>query len=454
MTNSDDFFTDQQALEESYSQMAASLLNIEDEGWTKLGVSFDDTDAFTLTQLHMLSRALIERTDGNPLLKRGLGLRTSYIFGRGVEMSNVSSVRIKSLIEDPQNQAALFSSEAMVINERSNFTSGQFFILGDNSSKKLQRIPLNEITGWVTDPDDAETIFFIRRSWSRKIIDGNAQERHEWYPVDTYTGARSTRIIQNQPVNYAKTMFPFMVNKRAGNVWGVPDSFSAYPWAYAYNEYLKDGSRILKSLSMFAWQLKSKSKTGATSAAATIATPSTAGSTAILGADMELSALPRTSNSVDLGNGKPLAAMVASALEVSVIALLSDPGTSGAYGVAQTLDMPTTKAMQSRQKLWENYLKRVLLFFGEKKADIKWPKMENESSYRQLQSLALARESNAIWPDEYRNAVLDELDVTAIRQQVPQDSSDSSGSSVPSQGNSGAVGSMQDNSNELRDMNN
>ena len=454
MTNSDDFFTDQQALEESYSQMAASMLSIEDEGWTKLGVDFNGTDAFTLTQLHLLSKALIERTDGNPLLKRGLGLRTSYIFGRGVEMSNVSSVRIKSLIEDPQNQAALFSSEAMVINERSNFTSGQFFILGDNSSKKLQRIPLNEITGWVTDPDDAETIFFIRRSWSRKNIDGNAQERHEWYPVDTYTGARSTRIIQGQPVNYAKTMFPFMVNKRAGNVWGVPDSFSAYPWAYAYNEYLKDGSRILKSLSMFAWQLKSKSKTGATSAAATIATPSTAGSTAILGADMELSALPRTSNSVDLGNGKPLAAMVASALEVSVIALLSDPGTSGAYGVAQTLDMPTTKAMQSRQKLWENYLKRVLLFFGERRAEIKWPKMENESSYRQLQSLALARESNAIWPDEYRNAVLDELDVTAIRQQVPQDSSDSSNTSVPSQGNSGSVGSMQDNSNELRDMDN
>jgi hypothetical protein len=369
-------------------------------------------------------------------------------------MSNVSSARIRGLIDDAQNQAALFSSEAMVINERSNFTSGQFFILGDNSSKKLQRIPLNEITGWVTDPDDAETIFFIRRSWSRKNIDGNAQERHEWYPVDTYTGARSTRIIQGQPVNYAKTMFPFMVNKRAGNVWGVPDCFSAYPWAYAYNEYLKDGSRILKSLSMFAWQLKSKSKTGATSAAATIATPSTAGSTAILGADMELSALPRTSNSVDLGNGKPLAAMVASALEVSVIALLSDPGTSGAYGVAQTLDMPTTKAMQSRQKLWENYLKRVLLFFGERRAEIKWPKMENESSYRQLQSLALARESNAIWPDEYRNAVLDELDVTAIRTQVPQDSSDSSGSSVPSQGNSGSVGSMQDNSNELRDMDN
>jgi hypothetical protein len=117
--------------------------------------------------------------------------------------------------------------------------------------------------------------------------------------------------------------------------------------------------------------------------------------------------------------------------------------------------MPTTKAMQSRQKLWENFMKRVLLFFGERRAEIKWPKMENESSFRQLQSLALAKESNAIWPDEYRNAVLDELDVVAMRAAVPQDGdAQPTSSSVPSQGNSGAVGSMQDNSNELRDMSN
>ena len=71
-----------------------------------------------------------------------------------------------------------------------------------------------------------------------------------------------------------------------------------------------------------------------------------------------------------------------------------------------------------------------------------------------MQSLALAKESNAIWADEYRNAVLDELDVMAMREGVPEDmSQDNSASVVPSQGNSGAVGSMQDNSNDLRDMN-
>lgn len=454
MNNFNEFMSDSELLQESYGRMADVMLSIEDDGWTLLGLPNPGINAFSLETLHQLSDKLTEKTDGNPLLKRGLGLRTSYIFGRGVEIQGMSSRRIEGLVADPQNQAALFSPEAMNINERSNFTSGQFFILGDNTTKKLQRIPFHEITGWVTDPDDSETIRYIRRSWGRMDINGKTQEMHEWYPVDTYTPQTRLRTIQGQNVNTLKTMFPFVVNKHAGAVWGTPDCFAGYPWAHAYNEYLKDGSRILKALSMFAWQLKSKSRTGATAAAATIATPSTAGSTAIMGADMELSALPRTSNSVDLGNGKPLAAMVASALEVSVVSLLSDPGTSGAYGVAQTLDMPTTKAMQARQKLWEGYLLRVLAFFGEKRAVIKWPKMENESSYRQIQSLALAKESNAIWADEYRNAVLDELDVVALRAEAPDDNTASADSSniLPSQGNSGAVGSMQDNSNDLRSM--
>lgn len=440
---------------ESYNNMAQALLSIEDEGWSLLGVQRTVGDAFTLEQLQLLAEKLTEKTDGNPLLKRGFGLRTSYIFGRGVEIDGFSSRRIESLVNDPQNQAALFSPEAMIINERSNFTAGQFFLLGDNATKKLQRIPFKEITGWVSDPDNVEVVRFIRRSWSRIDIDGKPKIMQEWYPVDTYTPTSRIQRIQNQPVNYSKTMFPFMVNRRAGNPWGVPDAFAAYPWAYAYNEYLKDGSRILKSLSMFAWQLKSRTKTGATTAAATIATTKQAGSTAVLGADMELSALPRVSNSVDLTNGKPLAAMVAAALEVSVVALMSDPGTSGAYGVAQTLDVPTTKAMQARQRLWELYLERVMRFFGQRDTEVKWPKMETESSYRMVQSLALAYEAGAIWQDEFRDAVMDELDVHSLHSYAPNDSApDSSDGTVPSQGNSGAVGSMQDNSNDLRDMDN
>lgn len=466
MTNPDVF-------DESYSQLASALLALEDQGWSALGVLGTELDAFSLEALHDIAKELTERVDGNPLLKRGLGLRTSYVFGKGVEFEGVSA-RVRDLIDSPQNQAVLFSSQAMAINEHSHFTAGQFFILGDVSSKRLQRIPFGEINGWVTDPDDAEFVRYYRRTWTRYNTDGTGtgQTVSAWYPSDLYTpvGAHP-RSIQGFPVDPSKVMFSSAVNKRAGTVWGVPDAVSAYPWAHAYNEYLKDGSRILKSLAMFAWQLKAKSKTGAQAAAASIATPQAAGSMAITGADMELSSLPR-SGSINLNDGRALAAMVASSLEVSVVTLMSDPGTSGAYGTAQTLDVPTIKAMQARQKIWEQLFERVLRFFGAgKNAAVKWPKMEQEATYRQIQAISLAYEAGALWEDEYRSAVLDELDVVPMHTGISplaaqkQDaamsdgaadsgSQSSSGSVVSGQGQSGAVGKMSNSDNSLRDMDN
>ncbi len=447
-------------LRESYSSMAQAVLAFDDAGWNTAGAA-SSTDGFSLTELQDSAVRIRETTEGNPLLKRGCGLRTSYIFGRGVSFSD-QPPRIQKYIQDPRNQEVLFSPEAQVINERSHFTDGQFFLLANVATKQFQRIPFNEITAMVTDPDDAERLRYIRRTWTSKVQEltsGSAKEviKNVWYPVDTYTpeNGRFVASIQGFPVDQKFRMFPSQVNRRAGQVLGIPDAFPALPWAHAYNEYLKDGSRMLKALSMFAWQLKAKTKTGATNAAATIATPATAGSTAVMGADMDLSAMPR-GNNVNLTDGRPLGSMVASALEVSVVALLSDPGSSGAYGTAQTLDVPTVKAMESRQQVWSLFYKRVLAFFGAKTdaLEVNWPKIETEPSQRMTQALALAFETKAIHQDEYRAAIIEVLDVPRLHLEPPSDgtdvANDNSASAVPSQGNSGSVGSMQDNANDQR----
>jgi hypothetical protein len=352
----------------------------------------------------------------------------------------------------------VFSPEAQAINERANFTDGQFFLLANVSTKQFQRIPFAEISAIVTDPDDAERVRYIRRTWTNKVQElssGAAQSnaRETWYPVDTYTpeNGRYVSTIQGIRVDSNYRMFNFHVNRRAGQVLGVPDAFPALPWAHAYNEYLKDGSRMLKALSMFAWQLKSKTKAGAINAAAQIASPKTSGSVAVTGSDMELSAMPR-GNNINLTDGRPLGSMVASALEVSVVALLSDPGTSGAYGTAQTLDVPTVKAMEARQQSWSLFYKRVLAFLGARAdaLEINWPKIETEPSQRLTQALALAYESGAIWQDEYRAAIIEVLDVPRLHLTPPLEASADGGSAIPSQGNSGSVGSMQDNANDQR----
>jgi len=449
-------------LRESYASMAQAIIQFDDDGWNPLGTHFGQ-EGFTLTELRVAASKIREVTEGNPLLKRGSAMRTSYIFGRGVSFAD-QPPRIKRLIDNPQNQDVLFSSEAQLINERSHFTDGQFFILADNQTKELQRIPFDEITGVVTDPDDGERIRYIRRTWNQTSMDfytnyDSLIAKEVWYPVDTYQPrGRYAAQIQNQPVDASKTMFYSRVNRRAGRIWGVPDALPALPWAHAYNEYLKDGSRLLKSLAMFAWQLRTKTKAGATAAAASVATPSTAGSTAVTGDGMELSSLPRA-NSVDLETGRPLAAMVASALELSVITLLSNPGSGGSYGTAQTLDIPTLKAMESRQHVWTQFYQRVLRWMGANTYDVSWPKIEVEPSQRLMQALALARETNAIWDDEYRAAVIETLDVPKMHSTPPPVDDDpyspgDSDSPIPGQGNTGAVGSMQDQANDLRDADN
>lgn len=452
-------------LRESYSSMASAILAFDDAGWNTVS-SATGNGSFTLDELQKAAARIRETSEGNPLLKRGCGLRTSYIFGRGVEFGNLAP-RFQKVFDLPQNQEVLFSPEAQVINERSHFTDGQFFVLGNVSTKGFQRVPFDQITATVTNPDDAEDVWYFRRTWTRKAQDlGSAKTKETtmnvWYPADTYTPENGRYIsrIQDQPVDLNFRMFASRVNRRAGNIWGLPDAFPALPWAHAYNEYLKDGSRMLKALSMFAWQLKSKTKTGGQNAAAAIATTATAGSTAVVGDSMELSSLPRAS-SVDLGDGRPLGSMVASALEVSVVALLSDPGTSGAYGTAQTLDVPTLKAMEARQHVWTLFYRRVMNFIGAKDVEINWPKIETEPSQRVAQSLILAYEAGALWEDELRDSLVEALDIKKMRADLPTTNGSKTGATVgggssivPSQGNSGAVGSTQSNTNQTRAQDN
>jgi hypothetical protein len=116
--------------------------------------------------------------------------------------------------------------------------------------------------------------------------------------------------------------------------------------------------------------------------------------------------------------------------------------------------------------------KRVLKFMGARSVEVKWPKMESEATYRQIQAISLAYEAGALWEDEYRDAILDELDVVPMHKGISPFAQDkvnnitattapattapaaSSGSATPSKGNTGTVGQMSNSDNSLRSMDN
>lgn len=388
------------------------MLSIENVGWTQI-LGGDPTNIGPhLDILKPVTLDLRDMAATNPLHVRGAELRHGYIFGRGVKYNNLKP-KAQNLVNDPYNKSAVFGIEAFAVANLALFTDGNYFVLRDTKTNELTVVPLSQITGVVTHPKDASRIHYLRRSWSTNGTDYTA-----WHPLAQY--ARNHRIPSRIPDDASQTavdvnsvIYHRSTKRQAGWTFGVPDSLAAKIWTLLYTGYLKDDAKLVKALSQIAWAVSSKTKSGATNAAAAVAVPGVAGS-AVIGDGTNISAMSRGAD-VNFNNGQPLAAMVATSFGVPVIALLSSPGaTGGSYGAATTLDEPTLKVMNAEQTAWKEFLEEILFDFGSKDATADFPAISSDATYRQAASLTLAHASGAIWQDEYRGEMTNLLDVALL----------------------------------------
>lgn len=456
-------------------------LMLDDRGWNPITAHTNDV-GMSLINLHTASLQLRELSVGNPLIKRGYKLRSSYVWGRAFIMPKISN-RVKTKVTNPVNERCLFSPAAFEELELSAYTDGNVFVLGRISDQQFMRVPMAEISGVMTDPDNNEVIWAVRRTWNRVIANGNTETVTRWYYTDTYPdGMGKSRNISsvatstNEIVDLNYVMFHQAFNSHIGWTFGVPDALPVIAWSKLYREFLENGSIMTRALAQFAYKISSKRGSGATNAAAKVAVAgdSRIGATAAMGADTDLTPIARGTG-YDFEAGRSLASMVAAGLEVSIVALLADPGTSGAYGTAQTLDTPTMKAMEARQHVWSLFYKRILRFLGAPSdISITWPSIEVEPTHRMVQALAMAWETGVLSPEEYHAAIIDLLDIPANGSMPPEGimipnnlnfkdtkSNDAqsvgtpakSGSVVPGQGKTGSVGKLANGDNQLRDQN-
>ena len=226
---------------------------------------------------------------------------------------------------------------------------------------------------------------------------------------------------------------------------------------------------MLKALSSIAWQVKSKTAKGAANISSKILNRSEVAATAVTGADIELSAMPRN-NSVNLDTGRPLAAMAATAMEVSVDALLSGPGAEGGGG-SQVLDQSTLNAAYARQGNWEDFFVRVLRVIGVPDPSVTFNNIIVDPSYRNVQSLMQAWMTGLFGDEVMQREIAEQLGIEAPGMVpdgvlIPNNSGTfpNTGRTVgagnpnnvaTSQGNSGpGVDDLSDGDNNLRDLQN
>lgn len=381
---------------ELLSESAAAIeLSREDAGWNSfLAQAEMDFSREGLRQSAQICRAL---SIANPIFKRGISLRTFYIWGSGVQVAARANGRstknpdeqdvnavVQGFIDGDEAKAALFGATAKIRNERALANDGNIFTaLWTNRATGAVRprlIPFDQIARVISNPEDASERWFFLRQYTTQIretgtISGTERLRTETrrvlYPsIDYRPGSRSD-TYGGLPIEWDAPIVEMQVNALDTWDFGVGDAFSVVPWSRAYADFLTDWARIVKALSRFTFKQTNPTGRAAKSAEqahrnantldATVPPPnSRAGATAHLGAGQNLEAISKSGATIDADSGRPLAAMVAAGLDVPVTMLLGDPGVTGARATAETLDFPTELMAGMRRDEWSDYLRRIL----------------------------------------------------------------------------------------------
>jgi hypothetical protein len=372
---------------------------IDQAGWVPI-YEYGPDHGLLLSQVKLQARMLRELMVGNPLYKRGSQLRIVYTWGGGVDFSVLNAAgkviamptALRSTLDKPKNKRALFSNTAHEELERAAFTDGNVFLLVDDQAKTVQRVPIDQITADVRDPDDLETIWAFRREWISNPTAGSEGQTLEtrWYFTDAYDGRRTTGVKTPDGVQSADkthTMIHVAFNQQVGWAYGVPDSLAAIAWARLYKEFMVNGFTMTKALAKLAYKLTVPNKDAGTRASAEIARPGqTSGGTGVMTPGMDLSALSSAGKAYDFAAGNVIAAHVAAALEVSVDALLAG-GTPNGDANGGALDPTAKLTALMRRRVWDDAFDRIMVALGaQKQVRPVWKDLAEDTIMRLMQA--------------------------------------------------------------------
>jgi hypothetical protein len=397
-------------------------------GWQRLDA--EANREFTRDGLRQIASVCRIMAIKNPLIKRGLSLRQTYVWGQDVDISardpEVNDL-IQDLLDDPGTRRSFSGPTAREELERALGTDGNVFLALFTSPLtgrvQVRSIPFDEISDVITNPEDRSEPWYYRREWwsSRDTGTGQMDERHvAYYPAVGYRPASKPRRLVLQGygdgivnVQWDAPVVHIAVNRLQGWKFGIPDAYAAIDWAHAYKDFLSDWATLIKSLSRFAWKLTSKGSKQAAARARMAAQPTRdplsgeanhAGASALLTPDMGLEAIPKSGATIDSDSGRPLAAMVAAALDVPVTMLLGDPGVTGARATAETLDTPTEHMASQRRAIWGEAFRAIFDYVVARAVDApKGPlkgKVTADGGYEQTELASDAEATvDVAWPD-------------------------------------------------------
>jgi len=370
---------------ESYADL--QQLYIDDVGWRRIG---EERTRFTAQGRAAIAAVADLFASGNALIKSGIGLRTAYVWGQGVDVvvrddpekgQDVNAVW-RAFWDDKSTRRIFSSSEAQVRYERKLATTGEVFWALPTEPLtgrvRVRRIPPNEITDRVCDPEDAETVWYYLRVWNAVVIDPTSgrrttvQRRTAYPALGYYPPVRPDKVNIDGAeaiVRWDAPMRHVAVNCADEDWRGQGDVLAALPWAKLDKEFLEDLAVYMRVLTKILGQVTARSRGAAERAQAALSEvvashpqgipPGGPGAGRMVGAggwavtdpNTTMQIMSKSGAQIDSNSSKPFASRAAAALAVPLTMLLGDPGTTGARATAETLDQPTELAARLRQEV-------------------------------------------------------------------------------------------------------
>lgn len=412
-------------------QMTSLSLLLDQQGW--IDVTAWPEDGPTLHQVQEAGRKLRNLTGLNSPIGSGARLRHAYIWEGGLHHDGIPGARqgrgvnVQAIIDDPVNQANFFGAAARERQEKACYTNGHYFVIGEDAvagrrgrgatPKRLRNLPLYQITAAYVNPDDPTEVWAIRRSWSRDGLQANVSQvgvrgdlEHEWIWMYAHRNMRPATITYNgapERVAQNKVLFMEQVNRLDGWTWGLPDAIAAMAWADQHRRGVLAGLRMQEALATLAFKLKAQSAAGASAAAVKVQSSTVKGGTAAMVDGMDVAALSTAGRGYDFDSLRPVLALVAAAVDVSVVALSSDPGAAGSsYGAGSLLDAPTRLRMMARRLIHIDFELQVLEWLGAPDAKAYFdPMVDGAELYRELQALLLPYLQGLYTPQQQRDII-------------------------------------------------
>lgn len=419
-----------ETLKESIAEVRA-MMSYEDQGWQLIGgiAAGDRLEGLDIEEVQLIAEKISPRVAAGSLPKRAVDLHSGWNWGRGCYIEGTEKPKgqgapkaMRKFFIDRTNQESIFGDAAHEELQKARFITGNVLAACNTATKKVDRIPFNQIKGVKVDPDFPEKIIAYLREWDTQ--DGTEDSvKRLWYYTARFTGTRRTFFTdasnKRTPVARNVTIVDLRANRQPGHVLGIPDGLPGLPWSEAYGQIMQYGQVVNESLAKILFKVTNATKQGVQSTGVKISGFNDHGGTASMVQGQDLTAVSTAGRGYDFSQARPVAAMAASAWNVSNMDLLNDSAAAGSsYGSAQALVGGNRNAMLLMQKQWADFYKDIFDVMGFQRPTIVFEPFEAPDKYREAQALTLL--APTLDDVEYRTASLDILDIVGDATQIPE----------------------------------